>query len=99
MRVGQNANWDALVLDDTNSLRIYHMLRVSLATFGSEELDPEHQELMDLINAKASGATPALDGPEAPADEQGDAGLSRDPTALPEGMLYRRRWALNLPHL
>lgn len=39
------------------------------------EFDPERyhdsyrEELMDLINAKASGATPALDGPEAPADD------------------------------
>ena len=50
MRVGQNANWQALALDEANSLRIYHMLRVSLATFGPEQdVDPERQELIDLM--------------------------------------------------
>ena len=31
--------------------------------------DEYRDELMELINAKASGATPALEGPEAPADD------------------------------
>lgn len=49
VRIGQNSNWDAVALDDSNSLRIYHMLRVSLATFGDAEPDPDRQELFDLM--------------------------------------------------
>ena len=49
IRIGQNANWDAVVLGDPNSSRVYHMCRLSLATFSDSALRAERAELLTLM--------------------------------------------------
>lgn len=49
IRIGQNANWDATMLATTSSLRMYHMIRLSLATVQRHSEDPERVQLIELM--------------------------------------------------
>lgn len=56
VRVGQNANWDATMLAETSSLRVYHMLRLSLATIDDHGDDPQRRELLELMTSLRQSA-------------------------------------------
>lgn len=61
---------DSVELTDREREMAEQLIESLAGDFDPEQYhDSYREELMDLINAKASGATPALSGPEAPADD------------------------------
>ena len=49
MRLGQNANWDAVTLSERSQLRAYQMLHFSLAPFDKDKLSSERAELYSFM--------------------------------------------------
>ena len=49
VRIGQNANWDAVTLSERSQLRAYQMLHFSLAPFDRETLTRERADLYEFM--------------------------------------------------
>lgn len=56
MRVGQNANWDAVTLSGNHQLRAYQMLHFSLAPFDHDKLSQDRAELFAFLQELRDGS-------------------------------------------